>query len=103
MLDCKRRVELVMKRAQCRETQRRERKLTRLKIESLLLLIGLLYWIDRFSDLYQSGSVTGAYGSILLIDGLGGYIFTAVAAFTVATVLTLVILKRKGRKGRNHK
>ena len=54
MLDCKRRVELVMKRAQCRETQRRERKLTRLKIESLLLLIGLLYWIDRFSDLYQS-------------------------------------------------
>lgn len=54
----------------------------------------LIFCIHVFSIPYRSGAVSGAYGAILLIDGMGGYVLTAVVTFLIATVITVVCMKK---------
>ena len=51
--------------------------------------------IGAFSGPYKSAEVTGHYGAIMLIDGMGGYVLTAVTAFAAATVITALCIKKR--------
>ncbi len=52
------------------------------------------------SDIVQSAAVAGYCGAILLIDGMGGYVLTAVVTFIIATVITVICIKIKNRRDR---
>lgn len=53
------------------------------------------------SDLVQKcGGCPGYCGAILLIDGMGGYVLTAVVTFIIATVITVICIKIKNRRDR---
>ena len=49
---------------------------------------------------YKSAAVAGYCGAILLIDGMGGYVLTAVVTFIIATVITVMCIKIKNRRDR---
>lgn len=46
----------------------------------------------------KKGEVPGAAGSILLIDGAGGYVLTAVSAFIISACITAALIKKKHKK-----
>ena len=53
-----------------------------------------------FPTSYKSAAVAGYCGAILLIDGMGGYVLTAVVTFIIATVITVICIKIKNRRDR---
>ena len=91
------RMSLVFARAKkikyCRETK----KLNFCKAATALLL---LCCTALFPTSYKSAAVAGYCGAILLIDGMGGYVLTAVVTFIIATVITVMCIKIKNRRDR---
>lgn len=95
MTDNKTRVERVNKKAGQLSRKRRKRKILTYELTSAALALSLIYCIGKFPHTYKSGTISDSCGSILLTDGISGYVLTAVAAFTAAVVLTLVCQKFK--------
>ena len=89
------RMNLVFARAKkikyCRETK----KLNFCKVATALLCCTAL-----FPTSYKSAAVAGYCGAILLIDGMCGYVLTAVVTFIIATVITVMCIKIKNRRDR---
>lgn len=89
------RTKLIMQRAEKLRLKRENRQLTALKVSSAFLACMLFVCIGAFSGPYKSAEVTGHYGAIMLIDGMGGYVLTAVTAFAAATVITALCIKKR--------
>ena len=93
------RMNLVFARAKkikyCRETK----KLNFCKVATALLSVLLLCCTALFPTSYKSAAVAGYCGAIL-IDGMGGYVLTAVVTFIIATVITVICIKIKNRRDR---
>ena len=98
MTDSKTRINKVLKRAGQLSRQREKRKITAYKLTSITLAVLLVYCISKFPVIYKTATVSDSCGSILLIDEMGGYVLTAVAAFITAVILTLVCQKFKNNK-----
>lgn len=98
MTDNAERVKLVCQRAKKFKEKREQKKITVLKFTSAALTALTIFSISIFSDRYQSGTVTDHYGTILLADGMGGYVLTAVVTFIAATVITVLCIKIKNRR-----
>ena len=95
MTDSKTRINKVLKRAGQLSRQKEKIKITTYKLTSTTLAVLLVYCISRLPAVYKTATVSESCGSILLIDGMGGYVLTAVAAFVTAVILTLVCQKLK--------
>ena len=65
-----------------------------------VLLVGLICVIASFSN-GGVGSAGSAYGAFLLSAEAGGYVLTAVIAFVVGVVLTVLIWQYRKRKRKN--
>ena len=100
MTDNAERVKLVCQRAKKFKEKREQKKITVLKFTSAALTALTIFSISIFSDRYHSVTVTDLYGTILLADGMGGYVLTAVAAFAAATVITVICTKIKNRRNK---
>lgn len=89
------RMKRVLKRAAELSRQRENRKIAAFTVATTIFSVLLIYCITAFPEQYQSGTVTESYGSILLIDGVGGYVLTAVVTFIAATIITVICIKKQ--------
>lgn len=94
MLDLKARTELVLFRSSAIRKKAERRKTTFLSAVSTLSAVAVVFLIGSA----QNGLVPGAAGSILLIDGAGGYVLTAVSAFIISACITAALIKKKHKK-----
>lgn len=92
---------MVLKRADEMKCHRETDKLLFCKMATAVLSVLLLCCAGAFPASYNSAAVAGYCGAILLIDGMGGYVLTAVVTFVIAVAITLICLKIK--RGRNLK
>ena len=77
-----------------------DKKLNFCKAATALLSVLLLCCTALFPTSYKSAAVAGYCGAILLIDGMGGYVLTAVVTFIISTVITVMCIKIKNRRDR---
>ena len=94
------RMSLVFARAKRIKYRRETKKLNFCKAATVLLSVLLLCGAALFPASYKSAAVAGYCGAILLIDGVGGYVLTAVVTFIAATVITVICIKIKNRRNR---
>ena len=92
------RMSLVFTRAKKIKYRRETKKLNFCKAATALLSVLLLCCTALFPVSYKSAAVAGYCGAILLIDGMGGYVLTAVVTFILATVITVICIKIKNRR-----
>ena len=90
----------IMRRSEMIKDRKDYKKLYALTASASSLLLALAVSIVGFGGIEAAGTDWAAYGSILLSPQAGGYVLTAVIAFGVGVLLTVLILKyRKGGKG----
>lgn len=89
---------LIFNRAKRIKYRRETKKLNFCKASTAMLSVLLLCCAALFPASYKSAAVAGYCGAILLIDGMGGYVLTAVVAFVAATVITVICIKIKNRR-----
>ena len=65
---------------------------------SAVLCILLVLCIGSVSRAGAAGMGPTAYGAFLLPADAGGYVLTAVLAFLLGVIITLVILKRRNKR-----
>ena len=94
------RISLVFNRAEEIKYLRETKKLNFCKAATVVLSVLLMYCAGALPASYKSAAVAGYCGAILLIDGIGGYVLTAVVTFTAATVITVGCIKIKDRRNR---
>lgn len=92
------RMSLVFTRAKRIKHRRETKKLNFCKAAAALLSVLLLCCTALFPASYKSAAIAGYCGAILLIDGMGGYVLTAVVTFVAATVFTVICIKIKNRR-----
>ena len=93
------RMNLVFARAKKIKHCREIKKLNFCKVATALLSVLLLCCTALFPTSYKSAAVAGYCGAILLIDGMCGYVLTAVVTFIIATVFTVICIKIKKQEG----
>ena len=98
MTDSKTRINKVLKRAGQLSRQKEKRKITTYKLTSATLAVLLVYCISRLPAVCKTATVSDSCGSILLIDGMGGYVLTAVSAFIISACITAALIKKKHKK-----
>ena len=91
---------LVFARAKKIKYRRETKKLNFCKAATAVLSVLLLCCAVVFPASYKSAAVADYCGAILLIDGMGGYVLTAVVTFIAATALTVTCIKIKNRRNR---
>ena len=94
------RMSLVFTRAKKIKYRRETKKLNFCKAATVVFSVLLLCCAASFPASYKSTAVAGYCGAILLIDGMGGYVLTAVVTFIAATVITVICIKIKDRRNR---
>lgn len=94
------RMSLVFDRAKKIKYRRETKKLNFCKAATVVLSVLLLCCAWAFPASYKSAAVADYCGAILLIDGMGGYVLTAVVTFIIATVITVICIKIKNRRDR---
>ena len=94
MLDLKARTELVLSRAAAIRKKAERRKTAFLSAVSTLSAVAVVF----LTGTAKKGEVPGAAGSILLIDGAGEYVLTAVSAFIISACITAALIKKKHKK-----
>lgn len=92
------RMSLVFDRAKKIKYRRETKKLNFCKAATAVLSVLLLCCAVAFPASYKSAAVADYCGAILLIDGMGGYVLTAVVTFIAATVITVICIKIKNRR-----
>ena len=92
------RLRLVFTRAEKIKFRRETKKLNFCKAATAVLSVLLLCCAVTFPASYKSAAVAEYCGAILLIDGMGGYVLTAVVTFIAATVITVTCIKIKNRR-----
>lgn len=88
---------VILKAAEMKR-RKEKRKLNFCKTATAFLSVFLLYCINAFSIPYKSAAVEQHCGTILLIDGIGGYVLTAVLTFIAATIITVICIKIQNRR-----
>lgn len=91
------RMSMAFARAKKIKYRRETKKLNFCKAATAVLSVLLLCCAHAFPASYKSAAVAGYCGAILLIDGIGGYVLTAVVTFIAATVITVICIKTKNR------
>ena len=99
MLDLRTRTELVSSRAAAIRKRAEKRKTAFLSAVSTLSAAAIIF----LTGTAQKGEVPGAAGSILLIDGAGGYVLTAVSAFIISACITAALIKKNHKKEEDKK
>lgn len=99
MLDLKARTELVLSRAAAIRKKAERRKTAFLSAVSTVSALAIVFLIGSA----QNGLVPGAAGSILLVNGAGGYVLTAVSAFIISACITAALIKKKNKKEEDKK
>ena len=78
---------------------RREKSAVRALFGSCLVLAVLLAGTMTALRPWISAVVpAGTYGALLLSEAVGGYVIVAVAAFALATVITLLAVRQRGNR-----
>lgn len=80
--------------------RKEEKKLNFCKASTVVLSFLLICCAAAMPTSYKSAAVSEEYGTIMLIDGMGGYVLTAVVTFIVATAITVICIKIKNRRNR---
>lgn len=99
MLDLKARTELVLSRSSTIRKKAERRKTAFLSAVSTVSALAVVFLIGSA----QNGLVPGAAGSILLVNGAGGYVLTAVSAFIISACITAALIKKKHKKEEDKK
>ncbi len=94
------RMSLILAQAKELKKCRITKKLNFCKTATVVFSVLLLCCAASFPASYKSTAVAGYCGAILLIDGMGGYVLTAVVTFIAATVITVICIKIKDRRNR---
>ena len=95
MYDTEKRIELVKKRMHEYHRRQERRAVCRLSVLCTLLFLSLVGAMGIMQS--QPINATGMYGTILLHEGVGGYVLVAVISFTVAVVITALCIKFRNR------
>lgn len=94
------RMRCIISKAAELKRRKEKRKLNFCQTATVVLSVLLLYCVNAFSVPYKSAAVEEYCGAILLIDGIGGYVLTAVITFIAATIITVICIKFKNRRNR---
>lgn len=90
----------IIRRSEIIKDRKDHKKLYALTASASSLLLVLAVFIVGFGGIEAAGTDRTAYGSFLLSPQAGGYVLTAVIAFGVGVLLTILTQKhRKGGKG----
>lgn len=90
----------IMRRSEIIKKKKDYKKLYTLTASASSLLLVLVVFIVGLGGIEAAGTDRTAYGSFLLSPQAGGYVLTAVIAFGVGVLLTILTQKhRKGGKG----
>ena len=82
--------------------RRRERRRTRtLRVSCAGLALCLLFLIFGEGAAHRGGAAGMYSGAMMLFENAGGYVVTALAAFTVGTLVTVLCMRLQKRGGRN--
>mgnify|MGYP000012136877 FL=1 len=92
------RMKCVILKAAVLKERREKRNELFCKAACVILSCLLAYSIGSIPELYKSAAVAGYCGAILMIDGMGGYVLTAVVTFIAATAITVICIKIKNRR-----
>ena len=96
MYDAATRVRLVKSSLRQRRRRREKRTLCVLSALCLLLCVSLVGTIGALTGFGQPVAL-GMYGSILLHEGVGGYVLVGLLAFTAAVLLTVLCIRYRER------
>lgn len=103
MMNNSERMNLISEKVSFIKKRRASRKILFLKASSTVSAVLLIVCIGLCSNAYTSGTVPGSYGSILLVDGAGGYVLTAVSAFAFAAIFTAACINKREKEKQNKK
>ena len=97
-----RRVEIVKRRV--RENSRRKQRCGIYGLSAVCLLLFVIL-IQTMNTAVGPGqiAVQGIFGAMLLREDVGGYVLVAVAAFTLAVVLTVICMRLHEREKKKEK
>ena len=101
MYDTERRVALVKKRMIAYRRRQARQSIRRLSALCVLLFLSLVGTVGTVQS--QPMNTAGMYGAVLLHEGVGGYVLMAVAAFTLAVVITVVCMRLHERERQKQK
>lgn len=93
MLDTAERVKRVNLRIKELEDKREKKQINLLGSLCLVLLLSLIGSLGVMTGGGQAGMVAGLYGSMLLYEGAGSYVFVSVLSFSLAVVITTIYMK----------
>ena len=97
MDNTERRVKLVKRQIRKRQRRQAECCICGLSVLCVLLSFFLSAVIEKKNG-HMQVYVSGMYGSVLLREGAGGYVLLAVAAFTVAVIITTVYVRYRKKR-----
>lgn len=100
MTDNRERLRQVVQRAAVRHKKSVRRKTAALGSISGTLGCMLLWCIGALQRPDSSVLVPGDYEAVLLVDGAGGYVLTAVTSFATAAALCILLLRLRDRADR---
>ena len=96
MRDTSARVRLVKDRVRRRKRRREKRVLCGLFTLCLFLFVSLVGAVKAVAGFGQLAAFS-VYGSMLLHEGVGGYVLVGLLAFTAAVVLTVLCIRYRER------
>ena len=77
----------------------RERRITRvIGTAGILAAVCLILLIINGGTAHMGGTADMYSGAIMLFEGVGGYILLAILAFMAGVVITVILMKRKGKQ-----
>ena len=99
MYDTARRIELVKQRLWENTRRKQRRKVGRLTVACMLLLAALAQTGGMVVGPGQTAA-QGVFGAMLLREDAGGYVLVAVISFAVATAITALCTRLRGKDER---
>lgn len=96
MYDTATHVEMVKKRIRQRRREKEKRRIFSLSAICALLSAVLLGMTGTLAGCEQT-ALPGLYGSMLLHEGVGGYVLVGVIAFTASAAITIVCIRYRER------
>ena len=101
MLTADERVASLHARMASRRRRRERRKTQVLSASCAGLTLCLLFLIFGEGAAHRGGAAGVYSGATMLFENAGGYVVTALAAFAVGTLVTVLCLRSQKRSGRN--
>ena len=77
---------------------KKRRKITELAVATAVCAVLLVLSFANMNDMVGIEGIYSVYGSFLLSDSVGGYVLVGVLCFAAAVIITLLCVRRCGRK-----